>query len=108
MPHRKDLRHRVEMRIDGYSQICLTIIVGLLALLVAGLWSQGAYSARAGAQSKPLTNPTSQRQKLIDAQEKTNQKLGQLIQLLEKGDAKIQVIAPRKDKSGGENGNNSQ
>ncbi len=108
MRKENNLRHRVEMRSDGYTQLCLTVIVGLLGLLVAGLWSQGAYSPRAHGQAQPLTNPTAQRQRILEAQEKTNQQLSRLITILQQGDGKIQVIAPRKDKSGGQNENNSK
>jgi hypothetical protein len=81
-----------KVHVDNYTRFCLTAIAGLLTVLILMLWVDGtpcAPSARAG--ELPYDSAAS-RQEIVDAAKETNHKLGDLIDLLKSGQAKIQMV----------------
>ncbi len=83
--------------IDVYTRCCLTAIAVLLTVLVLGLWAESPIRARA-AQAAPaavggMANSSAQRQAMVNALGRTNEKLDRIISLLESG--KIKVILAR-------------
>ena len=89
---------KVQVRVDMYTRVCLTIIAVLLTVLIAGLWAEGVptgRSASAGAArdtKKPLWDSVSQRQALIKEMQKVSVKLDELKTVLRSGETKVTVV----------------
>ena len=101
-------QRKIEVRVDVYTRVCLTAIAVLLTVVVVGLWSQAApWPAPAAAGEKAAdgsfgdmgTRVAAQ----LDATNKTNAKLDEIIRLLTSGQIKVQ-IAKEKEEKGGEGG----
>jgi hypothetical protein len=90
--------------VDGYTRFCLTAIVVLLTMLIVGFWADGVPMARDAGAAEPMRY---QPQSAIDTSEmtkvqgQTNEKLDKLIQLLESGTAKVQIVQAAEAGSGG-------
>jgi hypothetical protein len=81
--------------IDGYTRLCLTAIAVLLTVMVIGLWAHTPGPSEATAAEMPRGfDAAGQRRSILEAQQETNKKLGELIELLRSGQAKVQVAAP--------------
>jgi hypothetical protein len=95
----KGNQQSLRVRVDGYTQVCLTAIAVLLTVLVLGLWADaGRLSGQAMAQEQVSREnrytPRSvlQLDDLVAQQQQTNQKLEQILVLLESGKVKVQVV----------------
>ena len=96
------VRHnrKVQVRVDTYTRVCLTVITVLLTVLIAGLWAEGVptgelASARPPAgrdAKKPLWDSVSQREALVKEMQQVNRKLEELKALLKSGEAKVTVV----------------
>ena len=85
------------IRIDAYTRVCLTTIAVLLSVLIAGLWAEGV-SGPAEAMGQDNSQPkklfidsASQRKALIEAQNRTTERLEELVTLFTTGKAKVQI-----------------
>jgi hypothetical protein len=102
----EDARRKIQVRVDGYTRVCLTAIAALLTVLVIGLWAEAPATApRAGAAEAPKAtfgDTAAQRQEQLKAVQQTNEKLDELIRLLKTGTAKVQLVekAPEKARGG--------
>jgi len=85
---------RMEVRVDGFTRFWLAAIGVLLVLLVIGLWGQVGWPERGVRAAESFGDASAQRKAILEAQEKTNGKLDQLIQLFKSGEAKVQGISP--------------
>ena len=84
---------QMQLRVDAYTRVCLTIIAGLLTVLILGLWADGVHPTRqAMGASSGIPDSGLQRNKMIKALETNTAKLERLIGLFETGKAKVQVI----------------
>ena len=94
------------IRIDAYTRVCLTIIAVLMSVLIAGLWADGVPSpAEAMGQDRNQSSPSfgdsaSQRKVLIEAQNRTTERLEELVTLFTTGKAKVQVTEQDTNGSG--------
>jgi hypothetical protein len=91
------MQRRIVIRVDAYTRVCLTVIAGLLALLVVGLWAEAPLPP-ATAEDRPKENVYvgAQRQAMIEAAEATQshtKAMKRLVDLFESGQAKVQVVA---------------
>lgn len=107
----RDRERHIRLRVDAYTQFCLTALVVLMSVMIVGLWAEGVpVPSRAGAAG-PADAPVERYQprsaldisQLVAVQERTNTKLDEIKKLLESGQAKVQVVegVVKKD-SGGE------
>jgi hypothetical protein len=89
-------RQNVQVRVDGYTRVCLTAIAVLLTVLVVGLWAEGVRTSReARGAVQPPFDSSKQRGDLLKAQEQTSAKLEELIGLFRSGAAKVTVTEAR-------------
>ena len=95
---------RIQIRVDAYTRVCLTVIACLLTVLIIGLWADRGPSARdAHAADKPIAYVGAQRQAMIRAAEGIEQNteaMKKLTRLFETGEAKVQVMEPAGQKGG--------
>ena len=96
---RKKKEH-MEVSVDTYTRVCLTVIAVLLSILILGLWAEGTPSSNGALAAEPFLNTSAQRDMLIKAQDRTTQKLEELISLLQSGQVKV-VIAQDSTLRGG-------
>ena len=88
----------MRVRVDSYTRVCLTAIACLLTIIVLGLWADVGISSHVRAQEPVSRENRYQPRSTIDIgemlaqQQMTNQKLDQIIKLLENGSAKVQVV----------------
>lgn len=102
--------------VDRYTRFCLTAIAILLTVLIVGLWAAApvgpnptiaAPAGTANASAEGIGNPSAQRMAIRRAIDTTNQKLGEIVKLLESGKIKVTVVqqeaenAPPKAKRAG-------
>ena len=94
------------VRVDGYTRVCLTAIAVLLTVLVIGLWADLTGPVReARAESKfrdskaqkALTEgrwgtSSAPQQAIARAQQESNLKLDELIKLLKSGEIRVRVV----------------
>lgn len=92
--------------VDGYTRFCLTAIAVLLTVLIIGLWADGVGLARnaGAAEQRYVPKSTLEITDMVRNQEQTNEKLDQIIRLLESGTAKVQVVQAPAAPSGGQQG----
>ena len=96
---------KVELRVDAYTRVCLTVIAVLLTVLIVGLWAEGVPNARPAMGAAPAVPPLApgipnagqQREQLVRETANVAAKLDRLIHLFESGDAKVQVSEAGKD-----------
>jgi hypothetical protein len=110
---------KVEIRVDTYTRVCLTVIAVLLMVTVLGLWCQAVPSVSSLAAAGPAagagigagtasgtegsfgdTNVRIAAQ--LEAIRLTNTKLDEIIKLLSGGQVKVQVV--KDERAGGANG----
>lgn len=85
-------RQDVELRVDRYTRVCLTVIAGLLTVLILGLWADAVPSTRpALGSSSGVPDAGQQRERTIKAVQENTAKLDRLIRLFETGTAKVQI-----------------
>jgi hypothetical protein len=93
---------RNTVTVDGYTRLCLTAIVGLLMVLIVGLWATGPVSLTgqtvaaeiepAGKDRGVLPNAGAQRLAILQAIQTTNGKLDRIANLLESGKLRVTVV----------------
>jgi len=90
---------RIELRVDRYTQVCLTVIAVLLTVLIAGLWTDGVPGPDGlrAADNGILPNAGRQRKQMVDALDRQTQQLDRLVSLFESGKAKVQIEQDGKD-----------
>ena len=96
-------RETLRLKLDDYTRICLTAIAILLTVLIVGLWANdvpAAREAQAVTQGPFLGTGTQvQLVELVKAQDKTTTKVEAILQLLQSGQLKVQIVdAKDKDK----------
>jgi len=89
-------KQSVQVRVDPYTRVCLTVIAVLMTVLIVGLWADGPPSAepamgRARAPGTPFVNAGQQRERMIEALTKNTAKIDQLISLFQSGKARVQI-----------------
>ena len=105
---------KIEVRVDKYTRVCLTVIAVLLTVMAIGLWSQavpGATPASAGEKPADGTfgDMGSRVAAQLEAANKTNAKLDEILRALTGGQVKVQLVKDKDDKgAGGVNPNASQ
>ena len=82
----------MQVKVDGYTRLCLTAIALLLTVLVIGLWADGVPVADRADAAEMFLNSSAQRKALIKAQEQTNAKLDELIKVLKGGEVKVKLV----------------
>ncbi len=103
-------RRTVEIRVDGYTRSCLTVIAVLLTVLIVALWAQpltpgGDQAVAANQPGGGIPDAGRQRDTMIKELENQTSKLEALIRLFETGKVKVQVVdenGKSADKSGGQ------
>ena len=99
------MKKRIEIRVDAYTRICLTAIAALLTVTVLGLWCQAGPLASSVSAAGPGTDGFGDMGARVAAQleaaNKTNAKLDELIALLTSGKVKVQLAKEKDDKNGG-------
>jgi len=91
---------KIEIRVDGYTRLCLTAIAVLLTVLVVGLWAEAPLASP--AQAGDTFGDTGARiAAQLEAAQKTNAKLDELIGLLTSGQVKVQLVKEKDDKAPG-------
>lgn len=91
---------KVQVRVDTYTRVCLTVIAVLLTVLIAGLWAEGvptgqeasARPAAGGEAKKPYWDSAGQRDALIKEMQKVSGKLDELKAVLKSGEVKVTVV----------------
>ena len=97
---------RLQVRVDTYTRICLSVIAVLLTVVILGLWSDGVHvsdSVQAGSGGGFLDS-AAQRKALIDNQKETNETLKQILTYLKSGKMKVVVDDKTAAKAGGNDG----
>jgi hypothetical protein len=90
--NRPEERHPVQtIRVDAYTRVMLTLLAALMTLAVIGLWSDHAPQAAPVSAAEPFLNTAAQRDKLLQAQKQTTERLDTLISLLRSGTVKVQI-----------------
>lgn len=88
-----DTREKIQVRVDGYTRVCLTVIAVLLAVLIVGLWADGdRWVDRASAQSDGGSEQAQAQAKLLEAQEKTTAAIQNMTAVLTSGKVKVLVM----------------
>jgi len=90
--------------VDRYTRFCLTAIAVLLTVLIVGLWADGVPPLRGAGAAEPTRyqpQSTIEIGDMVRTQERTNEKLDQIIKLLEGGSVKVQVVQAAEAPSGG-------
>ena len=95
------MRTKIEVRVDAHTRLCLTGIVVLLAVLVVGLWAQAPLAAPASAAGDGFSDAGARNAAQLEAAQKTNAKLDELIGLLTSGQVKVQLMKEKDDKAPG-------
>ena len=92
-------RQGIQLRVDTYTRVCMTVIAGLLTVLILGLWADGvapsreAVGAAGVGTGRGLENVAArQRAQIIKALEANTAKVERLVKLFESGKAKVQVV----------------
>ncbi|MCE5276646.1 MAG: hypothetical protein ABFD92_14660 [Planctomycetaceae bacterium] len=84
-------RRDVRIRVDRYTQVCLTVIAVLLTVLIVGLWADFTPSARSARAADDATAAEATKQ-LLEAQNKTTAAIERLPDVLRSGEVKVQVM----------------
>jgi len=88
----------MQVRVDAYTRVCLTVIAALLTVMIVGLWAEQAPLAGEVRAKDGIPNAGAQRQVMIKALQANTAKLEELVGLFESGKAKVQV-AEAKEKA---------
>lgn len=94
----------IVMKVDTYTRVCLTAIAVLMAVLIVGLWADGANVAGRSVAGELPFNSASERKDILAAMQATNDKLDELMKLLRSGEVKVQVVGEGKEKVAGGGG----
>jgi hypothetical protein len=82
----------MQIKVDGYTRACLTILCVLLAVLIVGLWSEMPMSSSVkAADDVTFGNSSAQRKAIETAQDQVVGKMDELIKLLKSGEVKVQI-----------------
>jgi len=84
-------RKEIQVRVDGYTRVCLTVIAVLLTVMIIGLWADAVPSADTAPAATAAMAPGVQRAAILAAQKQTTARIGELIALLKSGDVKVRV-----------------
>jgi Spy/CpxP family protein refolding chaperone len=100
------MKRKIEIRVDVYTRVCLTAIAALLTLTVLGLWCQAGPLASSASAAGPAGDGSfgdtgARIAAQLDAANKTNAKLDELIGVLTSGRVKVQLVKDKDDKEGG-------
>lgn len=100
------MNKRIEIRVDAYTRVCLTAIAVLLTATVLGLWCQAGpwtptASAAGAATDGTFGDMGGRIAAQLDAANKTNAKLDELIGLLKSGQVKVQLVREKDEREGG-------
>jgi len=90
-------RRKVEIRVDRYTKFCLTAIIVLLIVLIVGLWADVTPVSRDARAGEVWLDSSKQRQEVVTAIDKSNERLQQLVELFRSGQAKVQVAGEAKE-----------
>jgi hypothetical protein len=82
----------MQVRVDGYTRVCLTAIAVLLTVLICGLWAQRSPTPQQAQAAQVFANSSARLDDVVNAQTTTTQKLTELISLMKSGQVKVQVI----------------
>lgn len=98
-----DDQSKITVVVDSHTRLCLCAITALLAVLVLAVWVQAPSSSTAYAAEQPQGfDAAAQRKAIVEAQQETNRKLGELIDLLRSGQMKVQLADDAKTGARGE------
>ena len=98
---------KVEIRVDTYTRVCLTVIAVLLTVLALGLWCQAVPTVSPAGAAGPAgtadggfgdTNARILAQ--LEVAKATNSKLDDIAKLLTSGQIKVQVVKDEKAAGG--------
>lgn len=94
-----ETNNKTIVRVDNFTRFCLGAITVLLCVLVVGLWGQSNLwpEKNVRAADTPFDGGA-QRKAMVEAQDRTTDKVNELIQLLKDGKAKVQVVASDEEK----------
>jgi hypothetical protein len=103
----------IRATVDTYTKVCLTSIVILLTILIVGLWANevpmASQAQAAGNRQGPFIDSSTQNQliNVVEAQEKTTEKIKELISVMQSGNAKVQVIIEQPAQAGNNRARNA-
>ena len=83
---------RIEVHVDTYTRVCLTVLAVLLTVVMLGLWADGVPGAGNARAGEIFVDSGAQRKAMVVQQEKTNARLQELITLFKSGQAKVKVV----------------
>ena len=97
---------KIEVRVDAYTRVCLTAIAVLLAVVVVGLWSQAAPGPAPASAGEKAPDGTfgdlgARVAAQLEAANKTNAKLDEIVRTLTSGQVKVQIVKDKDDKGAG-------
>ena len=95
---------RLQVRVDTYTRICLSVIAVLLTVVILGLWSDGVHTSDSAQAGGGFLDSAAQRKALIDSQTETNETLKQILTHLKSGKMKVVVDDKTAAKAGGNDG----
>lgn len=104
------MKKNVQIQVDGYTRVILTVIAGLLTLIAVGLWADAdPMTGHASAQQTQKFSKqgeaaveqgrwgsASAMNKVAATQDETNARLDTLIDLFRTGKAKVELIETNK------------
>lgn len=94
---------KMDVRMDRYTRVCLTVIAVLLTVLIMGLWADQTPDPPRADAAKPFADSGAQRKVTQDIQMQTNEKLDELGRLLKSGEVKVQIVEGAEKRSRGAN-----
>ena len=94
---------KMDVRMDRYTRVCLTVIAVLLTVLIMGLWADQTPDPPRANAAESFADSGAQRKVTQDLQMQTNEKLDELGRLLKSGEVKVQVVEGPKKRSRGAN-----
>jgi len=90
---------KMDVRVDWYTRVCLTVISVLLTVLIVGLWSDRMPQVPAARAAQPFADTSAQRKEMLNLQRQTNKRLEELADLFRTGSAKVTVVEKSDDKN---------
>jgi len=104
MSNDKKQNRRLQVRVDTYTRICLSIIAVLLTVIIMGLWSDGVHFSDSAQAGGSFLDSAAQRKTLINNQKETNETLKQILTHLKSGKMKVVVDDKTTARTGGNDG----
>ena len=93
----------IEICVDGYTRVCLTVIAVLMTVMIIGLWADAPDTVGEAYGAEPFGDSGGQRTEQLSAQKETTAKIQELITLMSSGKVKVQLVEAGSTQKGGRN-----